>query len=98
MSIKNGICPSTLDVTRGPLSGSQKIYMGDLQVPMRQIVLSNGQTQIVYDPSGPFTDDQIALDIMRGISPIRRDWIGQRGNIEECSPLYPPASGGGREA
>ncbi|MGB4057500.1 MAG: phosphomethylpyrimidine synthase ThiC, partial [Alphaproteobacteria bacterium] len=78
---KEGACPSTKDVTRGPLPASRKVYVGDLKVPMREIALEGGKTFTVYDPSGPFTDDA-PLDIMRGIPKTRTDWIVGRGDVE----------------
>ncbi|MCE7887799.1 MAG: phosphomethylpyrimidine synthase ThiC [Alphaproteobacteria bacterium PRO2] len=79
---KTGACPSTKDVTRGPLPASRKIHVGELKVPMREIALENGKTFTVYDPSGPFTDN-IELDIMKGIPKTRREWVIARGDVEE---------------
>ncbi len=79
---KSGACPSTQDVTRGPLPASKKVYVGDLKVPMREIALENKETFTVYDPSGPFTDSNIELDIMRGIPKTRLQWVTDRGDVE----------------
>jgi phosphomethylpyrimidine synthase len=81
---KTGACPSTKDVTRGPLPASKKVYVGDLKVPMREIALEGGKTFTVYDPSGPFTDN-VELDIMRGIPKTRTQWIVGRGDVEDIS-------------
>ncbi|MCC6598082.1 MAG: phosphomethylpyrimidine synthase ThiC [Alphaproteobacteria bacterium] len=78
-----GICPSTLDVTRGAISGSKKAYIGDLRVPMREIHLSNKEIMTVYDTSGPYTDATAELDIMRGLPKIRERWILDRADVEE---------------
>ncbi|MCC7305543.1 MAG: phosphomethylpyrimidine synthase ThiC, partial [Alphaproteobacteria bacterium] len=75
-------CPSTKDVTRGPLPASKKVYVGDLKVPMREIALENKQTFTVYDASGPFTDNAVELDIMRGIPKTRLPWVVDRGDVE----------------
>ncbi|MFN3700851.1 MAG: phosphomethylpyrimidine synthase ThiC [Alphaproteobacteria bacterium] len=80
---EQNICPSTTHVTRGAISGSRKVYIGELNVPMREIALSNGEALTVYDTSGAYTDDAAALDIMRGLPKIRREWILERGGIEE---------------
>ena len=82
-ALASGICPSTLDVTRGPLPASKKIYVGDLKVPMREISLTNGEKFTVYDCSSPYTDETADLDIMRGLPKTRRDWIIERGDVEE---------------
>jgi phosphomethylpyrimidine synthase len=80
-----GVCPSTTHVTRGSLPASRKVYIGDLKVPMREITLEdpNQPTLTVYDTSGPYTDDSIELDIMRGIPKTRLQWIMDRGDVEE---------------
>ena len=82
---KDGICPSTTHVTRGALTGSKKTYVGEYKVPMREIMLDDpDQPSItVYDTSGPYTDDSIELDIMRGLPKTRLDWITSRGDVEE---------------
>ena len=77
------ICPSTLHVTRGPLPASRKIYVGALNVPMREIALTNGESLSVYDTSGPYTDQAVALDIMRGLPKSRAQWVLARGDVEE---------------
>jgi phosphomethylpyrimidine synthase len=79
---ETGVCPSTTHVTRGSLPASRKIYVGDLKVPMREIALTNGESLTVYDPSGPYTDETQALDIMRGLPKTRLDWVMARGDVE----------------
>jgi phosphomethylpyrimidine synthase len=77
-----GVCPSTTHVTRGPLTGSRKAYVGDLKVPMREIMLANDDIVTVYDTSGPYTDENAELDIMRGLPDLRGRWINDRGDVE----------------
>jgi len=78
-----GICPSTTHVTRGALPASKKAYIGEHKVAMREIELTNGESITVYDTSGPYTDDNIELDIMKGLPTRRRKWIMERGDVEE---------------
>ena len=78
-----GACPSTTHVTRGPLTASKKTYVGDLKVPMREIALTNGESLTVYDTSGPYTDESVALDIMRGLPKTRLQWVLDRADVEE---------------
>ena len=80
-----GICPSTTHVTRGALTGSKKVYIGEHQVPMREISLDDPDEPsiTVYDTSGPYTDDTIELDIMKGLPTRRKKWIMERGDVEE---------------
>ncbi|MFZ1070491.1 MAG: phosphomethylpyrimidine synthase ThiC [Methyloceanibacter sp.] len=71
-------------VTKGPLAGSRKVYSAprdhaDLRVPLREIALSDGAEFRVYDTSGPYTDADAAIDVRRGLLPLRTGWIEKRG-------------------
>jgi len=75
------------EVTTGPLVGSRKVYPspeghGDVRVPFRQIELTTGDTFNLYDPSGPYTDSDAAIDVKRGLDPLRMPWIEARGGVE----------------
>ena len=63
--------PVTNDVvTRGPLPGSQKLYVDG--VPFREVTLSGGEAPVrLYDTSGPYTDGGSAIDIEKGLAPKR---------------------------
>src|SRR5207253_6672779 len=37
----------------------------------------------VYDTSGPYTDDDVRIDIRQGLTGLRRRWILERGDVEE---------------
>ena len=66
---------ATPKVTTGPISGSRKIYARpdaapELKVPLREIALdaSSGEPPVpVYDPSGPYTDPDVAIDVESGL-------------------------------
>src|SRR6185503_14767239 len=74
--------PTTMEITRGPLPGSRKVYEGG--VPFREVALSGGEAPVrLYDTSGPYTDDTAAIDIGKGLAPLRREWILARGDVEE---------------
>lgn len=76
--------------------GSTKVYVEgsrpDIQVPMREIALSattghfgeeeNAPVR-VYDTSGPYTDKNYTVDITKGLPALRRNWILERGDVEE---------------
>ncbi|MBU8583025.1 phosphomethylpyrimidine synthase ThiC [Bacillus paralicheniformis] len=77
-------------------SGSRKVYVEgarpDIQVPMREISLSpttgsfgaeENQPVRVYDTSGPYTDANAVVDILKGLKPLRATWIRERGDTEE---------------
>ncbi|WP_246945104.1 phosphomethylpyrimidine synthase ThiC [Bacillus pinisoli] len=75
--------------------GSKKIYVQgsrpDIQVPMREINLSDTTGSFgeeknlpvrIYDTSGPYTDKQYKLDITKGLPAIKKNWIVERGDVE----------------
>ncbi|HEV2301962.1 MAG TPA: phosphomethylpyrimidine synthase ThiC, partial [Stellaceae bacterium] len=80
-----------LRVTTGPFPASRKLYMPgrlhpDLKVAMREIDLaaSAGELPVrVYDTSGPYSDPAARIDIMKGLSELRRPWLLARGDVEE---------------
>jgi len=77
---------SAFNVTTGPIRGSKKIHVGPLGVKMREIHLepSSGEAPVrVYDPSGPYTDPEVTIDIARGLTELRRPWQLARGDVEE---------------
>jgi phosphomethylpyrimidine synthase len=86
-------------VTR-PIPGSRKIHVEgsrpDLRVAMREVALSQTPTLFggeanppvtVYDPSGPYTDPAVAIDLAAGLAPLRAGWIEERGDTEHLSAL-----------
>src|SRR4051794_35902789 len=75
-----------LKVTTGPIRGSRKIHVGELNVAMRAVDLepTSGEPPVtLYDTSGPYTDPDARIDIMAGLPELRRDWIRGRGDVEE---------------
>ncbi|MBV9062597.1 MAG: phosphomethylpyrimidine synthase ThiC, partial [Alphaproteobacteria bacterium] len=74
--------PKTIQITHGPLPGSRKVYVDG--VPFREVALSGGEAPVrLYDTSGPYTDENAHIDIERGLSAKRREWIWARGDVEE---------------
>ncbi|WP_071873402.1 phosphomethylpyrimidine synthase ThiC [Atopomonas hussainii] len=78
-----------------PLPNSRKIYVPgsrpDIQVPMREISLSDTPTDfggeknapvLVYDTSGPYTDPNVTIDLRQGLADVRSRWIDERGDTE----------------
>ncbi|GGK27196.1 phosphomethylpyrimidine synthase [Caldalkalibacillus thermarum] len=76
--------------------GSRKVYVQgsrpDIKVPMREIEQSptlkpEGEEKNpplrVYDTSGPYTDPEQQVDFRKGLPPLRRKWILERGDVEE---------------
>ena len=76
------ILDKSIAITRGALPGSRKLIVDG--VPFREVPLSGGEAPVrLYDTSGPYTDDSVAIDIDRGLAAKRRDWIMARGDVEE---------------
>ncbi len=72
----------------------------DIRVPFREIKLASTIIQnstgsepieeinepvLVYDTSGPYTDPKVEIDVRKGLTPIRREWILARGDVEAYS-------------
>ena len=92
---------TTPPITTQPLPGSRKTYVAGrlpgVRVPMREIETSPTRTPqgeaslketvVVYDTSGPYTDPTAKIDVRRGLAPLRRQWILDRGDVEELPDL-----------
>jgi len=93
----------TPEVTTGALPASRKIYSvpetaKDLRVPIREIALSDAAKEPplpVYDTSGPYTDPNVKIDVEKGLSRARVQWVKERGGIEEYEgrPIQPLDNG-----
>ncbi len=94
---------ATPKVTTGPIAGSRKIFSRpdaapELKVPLREVALdaSSGEPPVpVYDPSGPYTDPDAAIDVEKGLPRIRVEWVRERGGVEayEGRPIKPVDNG-----
>jgi phosphomethylpyrimidine synthase len=88
-------------VTTGPITGSRKVYASpsgraDIRVPFREIMLSdpNEAPLRVYDPSGPYTESHVAIDLAAGLKPVREAWIEARNfAITQPRPIKPEDNG-----
>lgn len=87
------------DLTR-ILPASRKVYIQgsrpDIQVPMRQIELTDTPTGLggehnppvmVYDTSGVYTDPNVQIDLNKGLPHVRQHWIEARQDTEQLSTL-----------
>jgi phosphomethylpyrimidine synthase len=96
----NGKNHSVPVLTTQPLPSSCKIYVQgsrpDIRVPMREIKLTptqgmagqkieENQPFAVYDPSGPFTDSKVQVDVKKGLAPVRIHWIADRNDTDPLS-------------
>ena len=68
-------------------SAARKTYVSgsdpSIRVPMREILLTDGDRHVVYDTSGPYADPEVTTDVRRGLSPVRLQWILDRNDTEE---------------
>jgi phosphomethylpyrimidine synthase len=82
------------------LPNSRKVYVSgslhpDLRIPFREISLAptktmSGEIEVnepvrVYDTSGPWGDETVALDVEQGLPPLRADWIAARNDTVQIA-------------
>ncbi|WP_027855339.1 phosphomethylpyrimidine synthase ThiC [Marinobacterium litorale] len=83
-----------------PFPKSRKVYVEgsrpDIRVPMREITLDDTPTGMggeknaplyVYDTSGPYTDPLADIDVRKGLTPLREQWILERDDTEQLDEL-----------
>ena len=78
-----GTAGKAFTVSTGPLPSSRKIHVAgdihpEIRVAMREIDLdpSAGEPPVrVYDPSGVYTDNSVAVDVEKGLKALRAAWI-----------------------
>jgi len=76
-------------IPTGPRSGSRKVYVSghlfpDIRVPFREVAVhpsANEPPVTIYDPSGPYTDPDVTIDIKRGLPLVKSSWQLDRGDI-----------------
>ena len=89
-----GTLGQNFKVSTGPLPASRKVFVAgkrfaEIQVAMREIDLTPSSKEKpvrTYDPSGPYTDPAVSIDIRAGLPPLRERWIRARGDVEDCAP------------
>ena len=77
-------------VPTGERPGSRKVYQAgvlwpDIRVPFREVAVhpsANEPPLTLYDPSGPYTDPTVRIDIDQGLPRTREPWVVSRGDIE----------------
>jgi len=103
MAIKQENTPTAKSITRAAFPASKKIYvkgkMHDIAVPMREITLEDTMPKFglggieknapvtVYDTSGPYTDENIEIDVKKGLPRLRENWIVGRGDVEQLTEI-----------
>jgi phosphomethylpyrimidine synthase len=84
------------------VNASRKTYLTGsrpgLRVPMREVVLTTGDSVVLYDTSGPYTDTAQQTDVTQGLPPLRGGWIAERGDTEAYEGRPPRPEDDGRGA
>ncbi|MBA3663998.1 MAG: phosphomethylpyrimidine synthase ThiC [Bacteroidetes bacterium] len=98
---KKDTSPDQSVISQKPITGSKKVYVQgvihDIKVAMREITLSptkhsNGRIEenhpvTIYDASGAYTDENIDIDIKKGLPRLREKWILERNDVEQLSDI-----------
>ncbi|MCW8987650.1 MAG: phosphomethylpyrimidine synthase ThiC, partial [Gammaproteobacteria bacterium] len=84
------------DEVTQPFTASKKIYVTgsrpDIRVPMREITTTPTHTDngveenapiTVYDTSGPYTDPEVSIDLLKGLPDVRTAWIEERNDTDQ---------------
>ena len=87
MNVQN---PVRSGVATGAIPGSRKVHQAgtlwpDIRVPFREVAVhpsANEPPVTLYDPSGPYTDPTVDIDIVRGLPRTREPWVVSRGDVE----------------
>ncbi len=82
--------PSNGAIPTGERPGSRKVYQlgllwPDIAVPFREVAVhpsANEPPVTIYDPSGPYTDPAVSIDIEQGLARTREPWVVSRGDVE----------------
>jgi len=77
-------------IPTGERPGSKKVYQPgviwpDIRVPFREVAVhpsANEPALTLYDPSGPYTDPTVSIDIEKGLQKTREPWVVSRGDVE----------------
>ena len=100
-AIREDIPSATISSVRiDPYPASEKIYVQgsreDIRVPMRKITLSDTPVSMgveknppvyIYDTSGVYTDPAVEINLLKGLSSVRDNWIEDRGDTEQLQQL-----------
>ncbi len=85
------------EVTRA-FGASKKIYLqgsrSDIRVPLREVEQTPTHTEqgieanppiYIYDTSGPYTDPEVKIDLLKGLPALRHGWISERNDTEQLT-------------
>ena len=86
---REAVMKETGTIPTGERAGSRKVYASgelypDIRVPFREVALhpsANEPPLTIYDPSGPYTDPTVTIDIKKGLPLVKSSWQLDRGDI-----------------
>ncbi len=86
---RDEVMRETGTIPTGERAGSRKVYASgelfpDIRVPFREVELhpsANEPPLTIYDPSGPYTDPSVTIDIRKGLPLVKSSWQLDRGDI-----------------
>jgi phosphomethylpyrimidine synthase len=86
---RDAVMKETGTIPTGERAGSRKVYASgelypDIRVPFREVALhpsANEPPLTIYDPSGPYTDPTVTIDIKKGLPLVKSSWQRDRGDI-----------------
>ena len=86
---RDAVMRETGTIPTGERAGSRKVYASgelypDIRVPFREVALhpsANEPPLTIYDPSGPYTDPAVTIDIRKGLPLVKSSWQLDRGDI-----------------
>ena len=86
---RDEVMRETGTIPTGERAGSRKVYASgelfpDIRVPFREVELhpsANEPPLTIYDPSGPYTDPSVTIDIRKGLPLVKSSWQLARGDI-----------------
>ena len=93
MNIQSTIKAVAETISTGPIPGSRKVYQAgelfpELRVPFREVAVhpsANEPPVTIYDPSGPYSDPTVQIDIEKGLPRTREAFVLARGDVEEVT-------------
>ncbi|HXG28783.1 MAG TPA: phosphomethylpyrimidine synthase ThiC, partial [Nevskiales bacterium] len=84
-----------------PFPASRKIYVQgsrpDIRVPMREIRQTPTSASFgaednppltVYDTSGPYTDPDAQIDLLKGLPQMRKPWLAERHGGDNLTQMH----------
>jgi phosphomethylpyrimidine synthase len=90
MNVQTTIEAVAETISTGPIPGSRKVYQAgelfpELRVPFREVAVhpsANEPPVTIYDPSGPYSDPAVSIDIEKGLPRTREAFVVARGDVE----------------